>query len=75
MKISYTKCDVCGEKNPKYENIKLPVITYCDWTEGRPQRARIEFICMDICEKCLMKATHIEAGFQGHNLTICTIND
>lgn len=63
-------CDFCRKVDPEYKQLKLPVITNCDWTEGRSEKEHIDFILCDICKDCLMKVTNIKAGFQGKNLTI-----
>lgn len=60
-------CDFCGCDNPKHCDIKLPVVTRCEWAEGRPTERHIEIERYDICEKCLLKATNIRCGFQGSN--------
>ena len=70
MIITKTICDFCGAENPEYKNCLLPVITNCDWTEGRADKAHIEFTRYDICKKCLLSATNIIAGFQGSEATI-----
>jgi retron-type reverse transcriptase len=58
---------------------KDKAIEYLDWyfydDDGNVDKYAIQKYnnlknYIDICEKCLMKTTHIEAGFQGHNLII-----
>lgn len=58
-------CDFCGTDKFVRVNIKLPVHTNCDWTEGKACDDRIDFETYDICHECLAKATNIHCDFQG----------
>lgn len=60
-------CDFCGAENPKFKGVHLPVITCCEWTEGRGTQPRIDWEKYDICEECMLLATNIHADFQGSN--------
>lgn len=60
-------CDFCGKELKEINPILLPVITDCEWTEGRWETPHVTFHKYDICEGCLMKATNIFADFQGNN--------
>jgi len=69
MRISKTICDLC-KKNDINEDggfigINIPVLTECDWTEGRSVGSHIEFCKFDICDDCMMKITRVKCGFQG----------
>ena len=67
IKPAIILCDFCGKKLEKSRPISLPVITDCDWTEGRWEAPHVEFENYDICKECLMKSTNIFADFQGSN--------
>lgn len=63
-------CDFCGRNDPMFCDIKLPVVTNCEWTEGRSTKRHIELEKYDICEECLIKATNILCDFRGQNSRI-----
>lgn len=60
-------CDFCGAEDPRFKGVFVPVISDCEWTEGRATEPSVEFAKYDICERCLLLATNIRAGFQGSN--------
>lgn len=65
IKPAVVLCDFCGKQLKESKPVRLPVITNCDWTEGKIEPPHIEFCKYDICEECLMKSTNIFADFQG----------
>ena len=72
MKVESYKCDVCRKTMDKGQLrfLLLPVKTQCNWTDGMPEAEHIEFVNVDVCEKCLEMATNLRADFQGSNLRI-----
>lgn len=72
-------CDVCGAeiKNftvPKLASGKIglsvPVVTHCEWTEGRSIEPTITTLEVDICNGCHMKTIGLECGYRGENLKL-----
>ena len=65
------KCDFCKKEIKDYSSGKhthsIPVLTNCEWTEGRSSKERIAFNHYDICKECMMKITNVKAGFQGRD--------
>lgn len=67
-------CDICKKEVSPDELRQLenfPVLTGCDWTEGRVTPTKqVEFLNIEVCPDCLKKVTNITAGFRGQNLRI-----
>lgn len=65
-------CDICkcelGELD--YKQKKVPVITNCEWTEGRSCKPYVENVTIDICHKCYAKSVGIECDFRGENIRL-----
>lgn len=59
------KCDFCGKDNPEHKGILIPVITDCEWTEGRGCKPRVAGERFDICNECYLLTTNVHCGFRG----------
>lgn len=64
-------CDICKKETEK-DNVKsisrMPVIFTTEQTEGRSVEPYLDFVSIDICNKCLAKSIKIKAsGAMGYN--------
>lgn len=64
------KCDFCGKDNPEHRGIPIPVITDCEWTEGRVCQPYINSVRFDICDECFLLTTNVHCGFRGEDAKI-----
>jgi len=67
-------CDVChNEFAPEktgFIQLRLHVITNCEWEEGYSTQSRIESHSADICCNCFLKSTNLKCGFRGEKLKL-----
>lgn len=63
-------CDFCHKENPEHKNLLTPIITDCEWTEGRSQEPHVVLEKCDICNDCLLKLTNAKCGFRKVDLRI-----
>lgn len=64
-------CDVCGAELPLDKKaIPMPLITDCEWTEGRSQKPYVVIENLDLCDSCLFESTNLRAGYRRSNLRI-----
>lgn len=64
-------CDVCGTELPiDKKPIPMPLVTDCEWTEGRAEQEHVVFEKLDLCDECVFKATNLRAGYRCSNLRI-----
>lgn len=67
-------CDICKKEviPDKLKQLEhFPVLTGCDWIEGKPTKSEeVEFLNIEVCPECLKKVTNVYASFRGQNLRI-----
>lgn len=57
MRITITKCDICGEevKSDGHQNRKMPVVVLTEQTQGMPVQPYLDSVVIDICGTCYSK--------------------
>lgn len=63
-------CDMCDKEisiTTGFVNQRVPVVTDREWTEGHSAPLRVDFLELDLCKDCYVKAFNIysEFGYQG----------
>ena len=63
-------CDMCGKEITVmngFINQIMPVVTDCEWTEGRPEKLHVDSLKMDLCKECYIRAFNIKCSYRGQN--------